>query len=177
MSHSPHSIEIRLCAETDAPAFRELRLEALRSHPEVFSADYAMNEQAPSTFWSERLSQNINSAQQALYFAAADGDLVGMSGIRRGDSPKTCHDALIWGVYVRPGWRGRRLAERLLGMCVAWAQEHEVHLIKLAVVATNIAAIRTYARNGFTVYGVDPQAIRLEDRYYDELLMVKHLPT
>lgn len=175
MSSSPELIQIRLCATSDAPAFRELRLEALRSHPEAFSADYATNEQFPPAFWSERLSQNTNSGQQAIFFAVADGELIGMSGVRRGDSPKTQHGAMIWGVYVRPVWRGHRLAERLIAACVGWARDHQVRLVKLAVVTTNIAAIRSYARSGFTVYGVEPQAIELAERCYDELLMVKHL--
>ena len=175
MSSSPDPITIRLCAEADAPAFRELRLEALKSHPEAFSADYAIHEQFPPTFWVERLRQNVDSSEQAIFFAVADGALIGMSGVRRGESPKTRHGALIWGVYIRPGWRGHRLAERLLDACVNWARDHEVRLVKLAVVTTNIAAIRSYARSGFTVYGVEPQAIKLGERCYDELLMVKYL--
>lgn len=175
MSSSRDSIQIRLCSEADAPAFRDLRLEALKSHPEAFSADYAINEQFPLTFWSERLSQNTSSDQQAIFFAVAGGELIGMSGVRRGESPKTQHGAMIWGVYVRPGWRGHRLAERLIEACVGWARDHRVRLVKLAVVTTNIAAIRTYTRSGFAVYGVEPQAIVLADRCYDELLMVKYL--
>lgn len=175
MSSSRDPIQIRVCAETDAPAFRELRLEALKSHPEAFSADYATNEQFPATFWAERLSQNTNSSEQAIFFAVVDGALIGMSGVRRGESPKTRHGALIWGVYVRPGWRGHRLSERLIAACVTWAREHEVRLVTLAVVTTNIAAIRSYARSGFTVYGVEPQAIALAHGCYDELLMVKYL--
>lgn len=175
MSSAPDSIQIRLCSVADAPVFRELRLEALKSHPEAFSADYAANEQFPSTFWSERLSQNTNNDQQAIFFAVAGDELIGMSGVRRGESPKTQHGAMIWGVYVRPGWRGHRLAERLLDACVGWARDHQVRLVKLAVVTTNIAAIRSYTRSGFAVYGVEPQAIVLADRGYDELLMVKYL--
>lgn len=175
MSSSHELIQIRLCAASDAPAFRALRLEALRSHPEAFGADYATNEQFPPSFWSERLSQNISSDQQAILFAVAGDELIGMSGVRRGESPKTHHGAMIWGVYVRPGWRGHRLAERLIAACVGWAREHQVRLVKLAVVTTNIAAIRSYARSGFAVYGVEPQAIVLADRSYDELLMVKYL--
>jgi RimJ/RimL family protein N-acetyltransferase len=175
MAETHNQIKIRACAQTDATAFRELRLEALRSHPEAFGADYTSNQQAPPSFWSERLSQNINSDGQCIFFAETADGLLGMAGIRRGDSPKTRHEGLIWGVYVRPSARGQQLAGRLIDACVDWAVQQQVHLIKLAVVTSNSAAIRCYVRSGFTVYGVDPQTICWEGRFYDELLMVKRL--
>jgi hypothetical protein len=49
------TILIRQGQESDAQAYRELRLEALRNHPEAFSADYDINEKRPMTFWSERM--------------------------------------------------------------------------------------------------------------------------
>ncbi len=45
-------IVIRQAQESDAQAYRELRLEELRNHPDAFSADYAINEARPETFWA-----------------------------------------------------------------------------------------------------------------------------
>ena len=39
--------------------------------------------------------------------------------------------------------------------------------------STATAAIRTYKRNGFEIYGTDPRAIRLGDVTYDKYLMMK----
>ncbi len=44
------NVVIRQGQESDAQAYRELRLEGLHNHPEAFSADYAVNEQRPMTF-------------------------------------------------------------------------------------------------------------------------------
>jgi hypothetical protein len=41
------------------------------------------------------------------------------------------------------------------------------------VVLTAKAAIRTYKRNGFAIYGTDPRAIRIGDVTYDKYLMIK----
>jgi ribosomal protein S18 acetylase RimI-like enzyme len=135
-------VAIRPAQEADAPAFRALRLEALRSHPDVFSADYAANERQPPAVWAERL--RALGSDGMIYFAAAGDDgLIGMCRIQRGDSPKTRHSAIIASVYVQSEWRGLQIAEGLVAQCVAWSQTHGVEIIKLAVITTNAAAILT----------------------------------
>jgi len=164
-------ITIRQSQESDAQAYRDLRLEGLRNHPEAFSADYAVNEQRPMTFWTER----INSLRDGnmLFFATYENELIGTCGIYRGDSPKTRHSAFITGVYVRSEWRGLRIADELIATCIEWAREHEIKILKLGVAATNIPAIRCYERCGFTVYGTEPQAIYVNSTMYNELLMAR----
>lgn len=164
-------LTIRPAQVGDAPLFRELRLEALRRHPEAFSSDLRANEQQPMEHWQERLRDLGEKGM--IYFAEHDQSLVGMTGIVRGYSPKTEHSATIWGVYVRSEWRGQRVATGLLEACMDWARGHGVRIVKLAVVATNAAAIRLYLRHGFRVYGVEPQALVYEGRSYDELLMAR----
>ena len=98
-----------------------------------------------------------------------------MTGIYRDNSAKMRHNGHIWGVYVREDWRGLRIADRLIEACIAWAQQHEIRLLRLAVITSNAAAIRCYVRCGFTVYGVDPEVIYADDAYHDELLMVRKM--
>ncbi|MEZ4639808.1 MAG: GNAT family N-acetyltransferase [Caldilineaceae bacterium] len=83
--------------------------------------------------------------------------------------------ALIWGVYVRPSWRGRHIAEDMLEVCVGWARENGVSVVKLAVVSTNGGAIRCYLRCGFQVYGVEPQVLFHDGVMQDDLLMARVL--
>jgi ribosomal protein S18 acetylase RimI-like enzyme len=45
--------------------------------------------------------------------------------------------------------------------------------VHLAVVLTATAAIKTYKRNGFEIYGTDPRVIRVGDVTYDKHLMMK----
>ncbi|HJW84436.1 MAG TPA: GNAT family N-acetyltransferase [Anaerolineae bacterium] len=167
-------IAIRPAAGSDVAAYRALRLEALRLHPEAFGADYASNLAEPLEYWVTRLQQNTGD-DGMIYFAEAGGGLVGMTGLRRGYAPKGQHNGLIWGVYVRPEWRGLKIAEALLGACVDWARARGVRLVKLAVVTTNTAAIRCYTRCGFTVYGIEPEVLYYDGVYYDELLMARRI--
>lgn len=175
MNVSSEEIIVRPSTAADAAALRELRLEALRSHPEAFSADYASTERESHGFWVERAAHGADDLEHAIMLAVAGADLVGMCGIRRNPSPKTRHGAVIWGVYVRPDWRGQRIVDRLLQGCLGWARRHQLQLVKLAVIVSSSAAIRSYSRNGFSVYGVEPAVICHDGRCYDELLMVQRL--
>ncbi|MCL4530034.1 MAG: GNAT family N-acetyltransferase [Chloroflexi bacterium] len=169
---TPHgTVIIRQAKESDAQAYRELRLEALRSHPDAFSADYAVNEQRPMTFWAERM-RSLGD-ENTMFFAVHEIDLIGMCGIFRGDSPKTRHSASIVSVHVKSGWRGLRIADELIATCIEWARQHEIKIVKLGVNAANASAIKCYERCGFTAYGTEPQAMYVHGTMYDELLMAR----
>lgn len=178
MNDAPAAVIIRPTRKDDAPAFRDLRLEALERHPEAFGADYETCRAWPEEEWERRVERGAGDASGITYVAeAANGALAGMTGVFRGDTPKAQHGGLIWGVYVREAWRGRGVADALLGACVDWARrERGLRWVKLAVVTTNAPAIRLYARSGFSVYGVEPEVIFAGGVYHDELLMVRRLP-
>jgi GNAT superfamily N-acetyltransferase len=170
------AIEITISPATagDAEAVRELRLEALRGHPEAFSADYEVDFNKSLTDWRNQLGRH-NGADSILYLAYSGSLLVGMTGIARGWSTKTIHTSTIWGVYVRPNFRRHGVARQLLEACVGWAAKQAVKVVKLAVVSTNTAAIQCYANCGFRVYGIEPKALFYDKFYYDELLMVREI--
>jgi ribosomal protein S18 acetylase RimI-like enzyme len=171
LATSQGDIQIRLAVPKDAAPLRELRLEALAAHPEAFAADYAATAADPVETWSRLIADYAATGKGVVCVATIDGGLIGMVGLVRGHWPKTHHCGELWGVYVRPAWRGLRLAGALLQECGAWAQEHGLTVLKLGVTTTNAPAIRCYARFGFRVYGIDPQAIRYNDIDFDELLM------
>jgi RimJ/RimL family protein N-acetyltransferase len=168
-------VGIRPTQETDADAYRDLRLEGLRTHPEAFGEAHAASLARPPERWQQTVRDGAGGDLSILYVANAGGTLVGMTGIYRLDGAKMRHSANIWGVYVRPGWRGAGIADALIGACVGWARELELRLVKLSVVTSNAAAIRRYIRCGFSVYGVEPEVIYHDGVYYDELLMVRRL--
>jgi len=166
------TVIIREANLADAIQLRDLRLNALQDSPTAFSADYQTNLNHPMEYWQDRLREDKDST---LFFAEYDHHLIGMTGIAHGRSPKTEHSAGIWGVYVRPEWRGLRIAETLIEICCEWGKSRGVEAVKLAVIAANKPAIRCYERCGFTTYGTEPNALLYEGQYYDEYLMSKML--
>jgi len=165
-------IIIRDASLADAEQYRALRLFALKDSPTAFSADYEVNAKQPMSYWKNRLKPEEHGI---IFVAENDNQLIGMTGIRKGDSPKTKHSAGIWGVFIHPEWRGLHIAEGLIEMCCEWAKLREVQIVKLAVVSTNESAVRLYERSGFAVYGTEPNALRVKGTYYDELYMSRSL--
>lgn len=166
------TIVIREGTLADAVQYRELRLFALEESPTSFSADLQINRNLPMSHWENRLRPDPHGM---IFFTEHASQLIGMTGVRLGESSKTRHAALIISVFVRPEWRGLHIAERLIGSGCEWAKERGAEMVKLAVVTTNTSAVRCYERCGFTVYGTEPCAILYEGIYYDEYLMSRSL--
>jgi ribosomal protein S18 acetylase RimI-like enzyme len=156
---------IREANPKDAVRLRELRLYALQDSPTAFSADYQKNLNHPMQYWEDMLTMHAD--ESTMFLAVHENNLIGMTGIVRGGSPKTRHTAMIWGVYVRPEWRGLHIAEELINACCAWARARKIVAAKLGVAAPNTSAIRCYERCGFRITGTEPRAVYYAGQYHD----------
>lgn len=165
-------VVVREAMDSDAGQFRELRLDALQDSPIAFPADYMVNANHPTRFWEDRLKTDEIGR---IFFAEHENQLIGMTGIRRGESSKTKHSATIWGVYLRPAWRGLHIAESLIEACIEWAKLKDVNIVKLGVTAASTSAVRCYQRCGFTIYGTEPRGIFYRGQYFDGYLMYRSL--
>ncbi len=163
------NIEVREANPMDAMQFRELRLGALRDNPIEFGADYQKNLNHPQKYWEDMLTMQVD--ESTIFLVQRESELIGMTGIARGGSPKTRHSCLIWGVYVKPEWRGLHIAEELIRSCFTWAKARKIVIAKLAVATINNSAICCYERCGFKPYGTEPRAGFYEGKYYDAYLM------
>lgn len=164
---------IRPVSPTDAAALRALRIEALTNHPAAFAADPAITAAESVERWAERIHDYTHGSEGTVFVADTSTGLAGMCGVGREHWPKTRHSAYIWGVYLRPELRGSGAAVELLAACEDWARQNGITILKLGVAVNNAAAVRAYARAGYTVYGVDPRALLVDGDYIDELMMSK----
>ncbi len=160
--------EIRRLTSADALAYRDIRLEGLRCHPEAFAATFEDERDTPLDCFKELI------AQSRIFGAVLAQRLVGVVGLRAHAEIKLRHKAMIWGMYVRQEARQYGIGERLIDAAVAHAPGH-VEQLQLAVVTENDAARRLYAKAGFVEYGHQINALKHSGRYYDDILMVKFL--
>lgn len=160
---------IRRLGASDAAAFHMLRLDALSRCPSAFSAAY---EEAVLQRPDE---VGARLAEETVFGAFIDGELCGIAGFRRPAQIKKRHKGTLWGVYVRPGIRREGLGTALIAAVIEHART-EVMQLHAAVVTTNHAARRLYARLGFVSYGLEPGGLRLGEEVLDQQLMVLRFP-
>ena len=161
---------VRELTEVDLAAVYALRLEALAEEPDAFGM--VLSEQ--HALGDAMLASNLKGGERAI-FAVDDGGLVGMVGVYREPRLRLRHRAAIWGMYLRPSYRGRGLGAALLDTALVFAHDLGVRQVHLSVQADHAAALGLYRSRGFLPWGTEPGAgIHPETgRLMDEVHLLK----
>jgi hypothetical protein len=86
--------EIRRLGATDVPVYQALFLEALRSAPSAFAADYEQESVRSLEEVGERLRR------EATYGAFVEGSLGGIETFQQQITPKRRHVGMVWNMHV-----------------------------------------------------------------------------
>src|ERR1700683_70967 len=159
---------VRQLEPGDAESYRDIRLEALRLHPDAFASLYAAEVKESIADFAARI------AGGDFFGGFVDGGLEGIAGFIVRAPAQLSHKGSLGAMYVRESQRGTGLAEAIVNTVLAHARTR-VEQVQLSVTATNERAIRFYRRLGFEAYATEPKALKVGDRYVDELLMVRFL--
>jgi RimJ/RimL family protein N-acetyltransferase len=155
----PHA---RRLTREDAGRLHLLRREAIRGEPAAFGSsptDCRFRE-------IDAVAECLADANRAV-FAIADPDdperLVAMAGISRETREKQRHRSSVWGVYVAPSCRGRGYGRSVVAACVDHARTWpKIESVTLSVSAEGEAARSLYESLGFTTWGTEPDALRID---------------
>ena len=161
-------MEIRRLAPADAPTYREVRLRALRDHPEAFTSSFEEEALKPPAYSSDRLSDT----SPAIYWGAFEnGALVGTVGLDRETRLKNRHKATVIGMYVAPEAARQGVGRALLAALLAQARALQLELLVLTVTEGNQGAQQLYLEAGFKTFGREPRAIKVKNQYFDKNYM------
>lgn len=158
--------EIRQLGPRDASEYQAIFLEALRSAPEAFAADYEQESARSLEEVVERFQR------EGIYGGFASGRLQAIATFQRQTMAKRRHVGMLWNMYVAEGQRGTGLAAALFHHVLEVASR-EVDQVDLYVAVENERAWRFYQRFGFESYGVMPRALRVAGADYDALMMTR----
>jgi len=169
-------VHIQVLTAAHAPAYKSLRLEALRCFPDAFTSDYASAVAHPVQAYAARLA---DTAMGSFFLGAFDnhGHLVGSIGCERETRLQQQHCAHVVAMMVAPAAQRHGVGRQLIDACIVQAATVPgLEQLTLTVTASNAHAVRLYERAGFLAYGLLPRGIVVAGIGYDKLHMVRLLP-
>jgi len=165
-------MHIRQLTPDDAPTYRELRLRALREHPDAFTSDWEDASQRPP----DESRQRLASAGVTFWGAFDEGSsLCGMVGLECSSRAKQRHRGTVVAMYVAREAAGRGLGRELLRALTLHAKAIGLTDLGLTVTEGNTSAIRLYREAGFAAFGTEPRAIMVAGRPHAKVHMHLHL--
>lgn len=164
------SLEIKRLTHIDAENYWKLRLEALQQAPEAFITTY--DEVAQKENAIEETRDRLLNPNNYTYGANIDNKLSGVVTMLRETHTKFAHKAHILAMYVAPEARCQHVGSKLLRKAIEDAEATGIEQLQLSVVSSNNTAKSLYKRLGFSCYGMEKDAIKVENRYFDEDLLV-----
>lgn len=166
-------MEIRRLQITDAPDYRAFRLRGLRQHPDAFTSSFEEEKLRPLADTERRLAA---PGTEKLWGAFVNGELAGMVGLSHEMRAKNRHKATLVGMYVAEEFSRRGLGCALVNTVVRNARDCGVELVILTVTDNNRAACALYAQAGFSAFGIEPDAIRVDGISFGKQHMFLQLP-
>lgn len=164
-------IEYRTLESKDLDAYRKVRLECLKSHPENFGSTFEEESAANSLLLDKIISKKPTAefVMGAFYL----GELIGICGMRQEGRLKTNHRGEIVQMYVRESFSGNGIGKKILASALNRAFENaSIDQVTLGVVANNIGAVTLYKNVGFVEYGRLENSFKSNNQGTIQLLMI-----
>lgn len=141
-------MQVRRLRTGEWERWRDFRLAMLQEAPYAFGTTFAQASAMTEDEWRERTRRMSEDTDTVMYVVEQDGDWLACAGGYVEDGVPN-----VFGVWTRPGARGRGAARLAIEQVVAWAATTGAGEIRLWATDTNATARRLYERLGFAPNG------------------------
>jgi RimJ/RimL family protein N-acetyltransferase len=166
--------EIRKANSNDFELIKRLMLIGLKEDPFAFSVSFSDYEINPDYWWHNYIDPFTHGYSQAMFVAIEDNQIVGMIGIIFDTKERKKHIGSIVWFYVENKYRGRGLGSKLLKQIEEYILSIKtISKLSLLVNSPQREAIRLYNKNGFSQSGILRNELKIDDKFFDVLIMEK----
>ncbi len=161
---------VRRLTPLDLDHWFKMRIESLHDSPSAFLASPEIELSQGVEFFRERVA---NGNDENIIVGCFVGDeLVGSVGLYRESAPKARHKGTIWGMFVKPSYRGQKIGKKLLHAAVDFARDTmKLKKVDLSVDSSREPAKRLYTSLGFKKWGHEELAVNVDGKFFDEEYM------
>ena len=167
-----NDFQIRRLEPNDVPAYRQIRLESLKNDPDNYGSTYEEESKSARLVFEKYVAEQTPGNR--MFGAFFDGELIAISGYFGDDRQRVLHRAKVTQVYVKPDYRGKGVAKKLLQYLIEDAFSiPTIESLQLEVVASNATAFGLYESLGFKSYGfLENYFKKLDGTYLNQQFMV-----
>lgn len=166
-------MQVRVLKPKDAKDYWNLRLTTLKQHPDAFLL--TVEEELKRLYPIKRITALLKDPTRITIGAFIAERLVGSITLQMETYKKIKHKASVLSFFIEDDYRNRGIGKRLLTEVITLSKRHDIEQLLLAVVSTNEGAIALYESFGFTVFGVEKNALKVNGQYFDEQHMIFYL--
>jgi ribosomal protein S18 acetylase RimI-like enzyme len=157
--------QIRQLVADDAEAFSKLRRELTADNPIPMGLTMEEELSRPIQGFRDQLSY---PEPNAAFGAFVNAELVASAAVAWPSKlPSSRHKTTLWGVFVSPRYRRKGLGRFVVQRAIDHAESAGIRRINLTVYVPNLPAITLYESLQFKHCGVEPEAIRIGEAYFD----------
>ncbi len=165
-------LDVKVLTEENIEQYMDLRLEGLKNTPEAFGSSY----EEEILYSKQNMLKRLNEENVTVFGAYEEGRLLGVVSLLFETHSKLKHRSRIFGFYIDDRYRNSGIGRSLIKRAVDEARKTEsIEQIYLNVVTTHFIAKRLYKSLGFHSYAIEKKALKVDDKYFDEELMVLFL--
>lgn len=154
-------VTVRALGADDWQTYQQIRLAALQDAPAAFASSYDEEKDYDAAFWRLRVGRS------SRLVATVEGEPVGIVSVGQASEPDV---AELFGLWVRPDYRGRGVAWQLTQAAAHHARATGQRALKLWVATDNGRAVAFFSSAGFRP--ADERRPMTNDAQTEELAML-----